>query len=49
LAPTRTIDVSVAGALELLRVFSSLLLVLVIVGSLAGGIARRTVEPGHGK
>ena len=35
---------SVVGVIELVRVFASLLLVLVIVGSLAGGVVRRTTD-----
>lgn len=40
---------SVGDLLEIVRLFASLLLVLVVVGSLTGDVVRRTVEPGAGK
>jgi|LGVE01.1.fsa_nt_gb hypothetical protein len=44
-----TAATSIQGAIEIIRLFASLLIVLVVVGSLAGGVLRRTVEPGERK
>ena len=44
-----TSGASIQGVLEVVRMFASLMIVVVVVGSLAGGILRRTVEPGEGK
>jgi hypothetical protein len=44
-----TVLTPIQGTLEIFRLFASLLLVLVIVGSLVGGVLRLTVKPGEGK